>query len=114
MAQAEQEQQKGALCPRAQCCRAGRSHQHQGVDLEALEAQVVQCLPEGVETAKDIGQHETRPRQPIGCTAGQLLNAEPDAQQGAAAKGEIHLGVGAQQPPVLMLVCSFAWRVLML
>ena len=55
-AKAEKEQQQRALCPFAKCCSTGSGHEHQGIDLEPLQAQVVDCLASSEPAAECVGR----------------------------------------------------------
>ncbi len=106
MADAEQEQQKGSLRPRAERRRARRGDEHEGVDLEPLLPEVLERFTDGEETAEAVGDKVERERAPVRNARRQFFEGEAQAQGSAGSQGENHLGVGTQNAPVAMFVAA--------
>jgi hypothetical protein len=104
MAEAEQEQQQRALGPGAERRRAGGRHQHQRVDLEAFQPEIVDRLAQRVEAAEQIGGHVERKRQPGRRARHQLLDCESDPQGRAAGERKDQFGIGPEQTAMRVIV----------
>ncbi|AOG02592.1 hypothetical protein BSY18_3736 (plasmid) [Blastomonas sp. RAC04] len=104
MAEAEQEQQQRAFRPGTECrCASGRD-EHQRIDLEFLELQIVDCLAQREEAAENIGTDIEGCWQPIGRTCNQLFKSEADRQHCTAGQREDQLGIGPKEIGVRMIV----------
>ena len=104
MAEAEQEQQQRAFRPGAERRGAGGRDEHQRIDLELLELQIVDRLAQREEAAEDIGADIEGGRQPVGRARDQLLDREADRQQRAACQREDQLGIRAEEIGVGVVV----------
>ena len=60
--EAEQEEKQRAFRPGAECRRARRRHEHQGVDLEPLAPQVADRLPDREPAPEGVGDEEKAER----------------------------------------------------
>ena len=89
----EEEEQQRAFRPSAKGRSTGRGDQHQGVDLEPAEAQVVDRFAEREEAAEEIGRDEAGGRQPLRRVGHKLLDAVADPEQRTAGESEDQLGV---------------------
>uniref|UniRef100_A0A0N4Z8D8 Transposase n=1 Tax=Parastrongyloides trichosuri TaxID=131310 RepID=A0A0N4Z8D8_PARTI len=104
VAEAEQEQKQRAFGPGAERRRARGRDQHEGVDLEALAAKVLDRLANGEEAAEPVGGDEQTERHPRRDAGRQLLYGETQPQQTAASQGEDQLRIGPKQAAVGMVM----------
>ncbi len=111
VAEAEQEQEQRAFLERAEGCRAGRGDQHQRVDLEPLETQIVDGLAQREEPAEEIGCDEAHRGKPVRRAGNQIFDGDADAQQSATRQGEDQLCIGSEELAMRMIV-AVAFRVL--
>src|SRR5690554_1459255 len=102
MTEAEQEQQQRTFgpCPKRRC--ASRSDQHQRVDLETLELQVLDRFSDGVEAAEEVGAEITGKRQPA-WQRGQFFDCKPGNEESTANQRKDQLAVGAEDTAVAVV-----------
>ncbi len=104
MAQAEQEQQQRALGEGPQGRRPGRGDEHERVDLETLEPEVVDRLAQREPAPEDVSAQIAGERQPFGRLGRELLDRKANAEQGAADQGEDQFRARPEDAPVGMSV----------
>src|SRR5690606_24219076 len=103
MAQAEQEQQQGAFGPSTERRRTGGGDQHQRVDLEAFEPQVLNCFFDGIETTKEVGTEIVGDGEPI-CEGRPLIQRESGGKKSSAQQGEYQFTVFAKHTGVTVRI----------
>src|SRR5690606_964070 len=103
MAQAEQEQQQGAFGPSTERCRTSGGDQHQRVDLEAFELQVLNRFSDGIETTKEVGTEIVGDGEPI-CDGRPLVQREAGGKKSSAQQGEYQFTVFAKDTGVTVSI----------
>ena len=88
-----------------------RGHQHQRIDLEFLESQILDRFAQCEEPAEDIGRDVESPGHPLRNARCQFLDGEADAEQRSAAQRKDEFGVRTEQSPVGMLTLILAVHV---
>ena len=73
----------------------GGGHQHQGIDLEALLAEVLERFSHRKKAAEDVGDQEEGEGNPSGKARCEFLEGESKAQSKATCQGEDQLRIGA-------------------
>ena len=108
MAKAEQEEQERTFAPGAQRGGTSRRHEHQCIDLEASEPEVVDRLTNGEETTEPIGCNVAREREPDRRRSPEFADCKSGGQQCAASQRENQLSIGSKRPPMIVVVLLLA------
>src|SRR5690625_4078906 len=106
MTKAEQEQQQRTFGPCPERRRASRGDQHQRVDLETFELQVLDRFSDGVEAAEEVRAEIAGERQPTWHRR-QFFDCESRGEECTADQGEDQLAIGAEDA-AMMVVGIFA------
>ena len=101
MAEAEEEEKQRALGPGAKRRGASRCDEHERVDLEALELQILDRLANGEPAAEAIGRKIAGKAHPIGPKP-QFFDAKAYAKDEAAEQREDELGSLAEDAAMVM------------
>ena len=102
--EAEEEQQQRTFGPCPQRSGASGCDQHQGVDFELLQPEVVDRLAQRKEPAKEISRDIAGGWHPFWCAGNQPSDRIADPQHRAAGEREDQLGIGAEEFGVAMVV----------
>ncbi len=95
VADAEQKQQESAFGPGPERRRTCGCDEHQGIDLEALLAEVLERFSHRKKAAEDVGDQEEGEGNPSGKARCEFLEGESKAQSKATCQGEDQLRIGA-------------------
>src|SRR3546814_5202719 len=101
MAKTEEEEQQRAFRPSTQGRRARRGNEHQRVDLEALELQILDRFADGEPTAEAISGKIEAETYPFASDV-ELLDGETDAKNETAEQSENQLGALAKYAPMIV------------
>ena len=101
MAEAEEEEEQRAFGPGAERGSAGRGDEHQRVDLEALELQILDGLADSKPAAETISGNIECEGNPLRCR-GELLDRKADAEDETAQQREDQLGPLAEDAAMIM------------
>ena len=106
MAEAEEKEQERPFGPSAKRGGTRRGDEHQRVDLESLELQILDRLAQGEPAAKAISGNIESERNP-GRRVGHLLDREADPEHRPAQQRDIKLGVRAKNAAMGMYMLPF-------
>jgi hypothetical protein len=101
MAEAEEEEEQRAFGPRTKRGSAGRGDEHQRVDLEALELQILDGLADSEPATEAISGNIECERHPLR-RRGELLDRKADAEDETAQQREDQLGPLAEDAAMIM------------
>ena len=101
MAEAEEEEEQCALGPCTERCGAGRGDEHQRVDLEALELQILDGFADRKPAAEAISGNIECERHPLRCR-GEHFDGKADAEDETAQQREDQFGPLAENAAMIM------------